>query len=220
MSARKTIADSKKAFNKAFPYVIPAIYRKVTDELLVELNLLSHQKEFQTDNLFALGLTDFFKDFTNGYRPKEHLEELFDAICRSNSLDPRELISMSKVLEEEATQIDYKQIKNCSKIEDLKNLLEKSNLGDFKTKNVHYSKLHCIGIVKLINASKGATKEINIDLVKQFGEILGFSVSRIDKDVTLYKSNLERVEQALELISESIKREKKKQEERLKIKND
>ena len=99
MSEILTIADSKKAFHKAFPYVIPPIYRRVTDELLVELHLLSHQKDFKADGIFAIGLENVFDSFTRGYRPEKHLETLFDALCRSNGFDPVKLrVSSQKIL--------------------------------------------------------------------------------------------------------------------------
>ena len=63
MSERKTISDSKGFFHNEFPYVIPAIYRKVTDELLVELNLLSHQKESVR---FLANLTIFNTESVSG----------------------------------------------------------------------------------------------------------------------------------------------------------
>ena len=69
MAERHTIADSKRAFHQAFPHVIAPLYRRIADELLVELHLLSHQAAFQTNNLFAVGLTTVFERFTQGYRP-------------------------------------------------------------------------------------------------------------------------------------------------------
>ena len=37
MSAALTVADSKRAFHRAFPFVIGPLYRRMVDELLVEL---------------------------------------------------------------------------------------------------------------------------------------------------------------------------------------
>ena len=53
LSVRATISDSKSDFHKEFPYVIPSIYRKLADELLVELHLLSHQKNFKINSIFS-----------------------------------------------------------------------------------------------------------------------------------------------------------------------
>ena len=91
LSVRATISDSKSDFHKEFPYVIPPIYRKLADELLVELHLLSHQKNFKKDSIFATGLNEIFSKFTNGYKPTEHITKLFDAICNSNGFNPVEI---------------------------------------------------------------------------------------------------------------------------------
>merc|ERR1711981_856980 len=85
-------------FHKEFPHVIPAIYRKLADELLVELHLLSHQKNFKKDSIFSTGLKEVFSKFTNGYKPKEHISKLFDAICNCNGFNPTDLNSSSKQL--------------------------------------------------------------------------------------------------------------------------
>ena len=98
MGDRQTIADSKRAFHQAFPHVIAPLYRRVSDELLVELHLLSHQEQFNSTPLFAVGLDKVFTTFTRGYRPEGHSDRLFDAICSSNGFD-------ASALKQEASQI-------------------------------------------------------------------------------------------------------------------
>ena len=65
------MADSKRRFYSAYPRVIPGLYRRVVDELLVELHLLSGQAGFSADALFALGLTQVFDNFMQGLQPEE-----------------------------------------------------------------------------------------------------------------------------------------------------
>ena len=64
-----TISDSKETFYKEFPFVIPHVFRRVADEMLVELHLLSHHKDFKIDELSCVGITSAFKDLTVGYKP-------------------------------------------------------------------------------------------------------------------------------------------------------
>ncbi len=208
-----TIADSKKAFHKAFPYVIPPIYRRVTDELLVELHLLTHQKDFVADTIFAIGLINVFNEFTQGYKPAKHLTGLFEALCRSNGLDPVELQAKSsnalgKVKEVTPTEI-LDSLNNAGqetshKLQNLKNDLSRSPS--------HYSRLLPIGLYKLLTSAK---KEEQIDLeeiTKTLSKEFGFSMDRVEKDLGTYKSNLEKISQALELIQESVVRERSKRE--------
>ena len=54
LKEKLTVSDSKKLFHEKFPYVIPGLYKRIVDEMLVELNLLNHQNEFKQDYLFLI----------------------------------------------------------------------------------------------------------------------------------------------------------------------
>ena len=193
LSVRATISDSKSDFHKEFPYVIPPIYRKLADELLVELHLLSHQTNFNKDSIFATGLIEVFSRFTNGYKPSEHITKLFNAICNCNGFNPTDINNSSKQLVSKA--------KSFTK-EDLNTYL--SQLSNEKKDNDYYSRINAIGIYKLVNEitsfkdikDEEMNKEIN-----NISELLGYKYSRVEKDISMYKSNIEKMKQALEIIS-------------------
>ena len=193
LSVRATISDSKSDFHKEFPYVIPAIYRKLADELLVELHLLSHQKNFKKDSIFSTGLKEIFSKFTSGYKPSEHVTKLFDAICNCNGFNPTEINNSSEQLVSKA--------KSFSK-EDLNSFLSKTN-NDNKGYD-YYSRINAIGIYKLVTDlpyHKNLTdEELNLEMTK-ISELLGYQKDRVEKDISLYKSNIEKMKQALEIIA-------------------
>ena len=215
MSERLTIADSKRAFHKAFPFVIPPIYRRVTDELLVELHLLSHQKCFKVNPIFALGLTEVFDSFTRGYRPTEHLQELFDALCRSNGFDPMAIRNQSKKAEETFKSKSIIEIEKWlnNKKEGKQESSEKE-LEELLNSGKYYTRLIAIGHTSLISKIQEDSKneEKTKEIVKEISSSLGYSSSRVERDISQYSHNLEKVTQALELIKESIERERKKKE--------
>ena len=193
MSVRATISDSKSDFHKEFPYVIPPIYRKLADELLVELHLLSHQKNFKNDFIFAAGLKEIFRTFTNGYKPNEHTTKLFDAICNCNGFNPSEISRASEELVLKA--------KSFSK-GDLKSFL--IQLKNDKKEEDYYSRINAIGIYKLISEMELFKDEKEEDINKEIiaiSEILGYQYSRVEKDISMYKSNIEKMKQALEIIA-------------------
>ena len=193
LSVRATISDSKSDFHKEFPYVIPPIYRKLADELLVELHLLSHQKNFINNSIFAIGLKEIFTKFTNGYKPDNHISLLFNAICNCNGFNPNEINELSEQL-----------INNASSY-------TKNEFNDFltKTKNenkdmTYYSRINAIGIYKLVSKlpffKETNDEELNKEIT-HISELLGYKYSRVEKDISIYKSNIDKMKQALEIIA-------------------
>ena len=192
LSVRATISDSKSDFHKEFPYVIPPIYRKLADELLVELHLLSHQKNFRQDSIFATGLKEIFGKFTSGYKPSNHIGKLFDAICNCNGFNPIEINNASEHLVDNA--------KSFTK-DDLNKFL--SQLKEENKGCEYYSRISAIGIFKLVNEIPSFKDMKEEDVNKEISNIstlLGYQYSRVEKDISMYKSNIEKMKQALEII--------------------
>ena len=196
MSVRATISESKSDFHKEFPYVIPAIYRKLADELLVELHLLSHQKNFRSNSIFAIGLKEIFNKFTNGYRPSEHISQLFNAICNCNGFNPSELNNLAEQLINNTNSFTNDScIKFLTKIKD-----ENKDMN-------YYSRISAIGIYKLTTefpyCKSDKTEVIDKEII-EISKILGFNYSRVEKDISMFKSNIEKMKQALEIIKLNI----------------
>jgi len=193
LSVRATISDSKSDFHKEFPYVIPPIYRKLADELLVELHLLSHQKNFKNDSIFAAGLKEIFNKFTSGYKPNEHIVKLFNAICNCNGFNPTEINTSAEQIVSKA--------KSSTK-EDTNELL--SQLRNEIKENNYYSRINAIGIYKLVceipSLKDMKEEDVNKEIIK-ISELLGYQYSRVEKDISMYKSNIEKMKQALEIIA-------------------
>ena len=93
----KLTSQIAKLFQEQFPYVIPGLYKRIVDEMLVELNLLNHQSEFTQDHLFCIGLTETFKELMKGYKPEKHLELLFESLCISTNFEAKEIRDLRKM---------------------------------------------------------------------------------------------------------------------------
>ena len=206
MAASQTIADSKRAFHQAFPHVIAPLYRRLADELLVELHLLSHQSRFEANELFSVGLCSVFDTFTKGYRPEAQTDALFSALCSSNGFDAARLRKINTSLVEQAKGKD---------LESLKSWLSSHSLKD----GSHYSRLMAVGLMSLLKATAadatGLETEAILNQSKELAESLGLPCDRVEKDLTLFSSNSERMDQAVELLNETIAAEKRKKERRL-----
>ena len=197
-----TVSDSKKLFHEQFPYVIPGLYKRIVDEMLVELNLLNHQNEFTQDYLFCIGLTETFKELMKGYKPEKHLDLLFDSLCSSTNFEAKEIKKISQNSQEE---FKYKSSKDILKL-----------LKDKNDPKIYPSRILNLGIYILISNADDFKEvnepEINTTFSNIF-ENLNLSFNKAEKDIGIYKSTISKMEQAKELIEE-LKIKNKKQDKK------
>jgi photosystem II biogenesis protein Psp29 len=216
VGASLTVADSKRAFHQAFPYVIAPLYRRLVDELLVELHLLSHQKGFQADGLFAVGLTQVFDSFSNGYKPEAQREPLFQALCSANGFDGAAFRQMAS---DAATQVGHHSL------DEVKGWLSKRGEGapapiagllhGVQREDFHYSRLVAVGLLSLLQRAQGAEAmdpQALRSAAHEIGEAMGLIKARVDKDLSLYAGNIEKMTQAVELMEETLAAERRRRE--------
>ena len=199
LKEKLTVSDSKKLFHEQFPYVIPGLYKRIVDEMLVELNLLNHQNEFTQDNLFCVGLTETFKELMKGYKPEKHLELLFESLCSSTNFEAKEI--------KEISQKSLKEFSNKPSKDILKLLKEKSN------SKLYPSRILNLGVYLLIANSQNYKEKKETETNKMISDIfekLNLSPYKAEKDIGIYKSGISKMEQAKELIEELKMKDKKK----------
>ena len=199
MKENLTVSDSKKLFHEQFPYVIPGLYKRIVDEMLVELNLLTHQNEFVQDFLFCIGLTGTFNELMKSYTPKEHLDLLFESLCNSTNFESKKIIEISKN--------SLKDFENKSSEDIIKLLKEKIN------SNPYYSRIVNLGIYIIISSASDYKKSKETEknkLVKNIFENLNLSANRAEKDIGIYLSSIKKLKQAIELQEEIKIKDKKK----------
>jgi photosystem II biogenesis protein Psp29 len=216
VGASLTVADSKRAFHRAFPFVIGPLYRRLVDELLVELHLLSHQKGFIGDPLFSVGLTQVFDSFARGYRPEQQQEPLFVALCAATGFDA------ARIRSERDGAIQ--SVGNHS-LEEVRHWLEAqgegapepiaSVLAAVKREDFHYSRLFAVGLLSLLQKAQGAESlepRALQEAAHEIGASMGLLKERVDKDLSLYVSNLEKMAQAVELMEETVAAERRRRQ--------
>jgi len=199
LKEKLTVSDSKKLFHEQFPYVIPGLYKRIVDEMLVELNLLNHQNEFTQDNLFCVGLTETFKELMKGYKPEKHLDLLFESLCSSTNFEAKEINEISKKSQKELNDKTSKDI--------LKLLVEKSN------SKLYPSRILNLAIYILISKAQDLKEKDESETNKMISDIfekLNLSANKAEKDIGIYKSSISKMQQAKELIEELRIKDKKK----------
>jgi len=199
LKEKLTVSDSKKLFYEQFQYVIPGLYKRIVDEMLVELNLLNYQNEFTQDYLFCIGLTETFKELMKGYKPEKHLDLLFKSLCSSTNFEAREI--------QEISDKSKKEFKDKSSKDILKLLKEKSNSKLYPSRILNLGIHILISNATDLKEKKG--KETNTITSNTFEE-LNLSINKAEKDISIYKTSLSKMKQAKELIEESRIKDKKK----------
>jgi photosystem II biogenesis protein Psp29 len=198
LKEKLTVSDSKKLFHEQFPYVIPGLYKRIVDEMLVELNLLNHQNEFKQDFLFSVGLTETFKELMKGYKPEKRLDLLFESLCSSTNFEANVIQEISKKSRKEFRDKSSKDI--------LKLLSEKSN------PKIYPSRMLNLGIYLLISDSQDFQEKNESEknkIISDIFEKLNLSIDKAEKDIGIYKSSITKMEQAKELIQELKIKDKK-----------
>ena len=200
LKEKLTVSDSKRLFHEKFPYVIPGLYKRIVDEILVELNLLNHQNEFTQEYLFCIGLTETFKELMKGYQPEKHLDLLFESLCSSTNFEAKEINEISKKSQKEFKDKTSKDI--------LELLVEKSN------SKLYPSRILNLGIYILISSAQDLKEKEESGrnkIISDIFEKLNLSANKAEKDIGIYKNSISKMEQAKELIEELRIKDKKKE---------
>jgi len=201
LKEKLTVSDSKKLFHEKFPYVIPGLYKRIVDEMLVELNLLNHQNDFTQDYLFCVGLTETFKELMKGYKPEKHLDLLFESLCSSTNFEEKEI--------NEISQKSQKEFKDKTLEDILKLLIGKSN------SKLYPSRILNLGVYILISNAQDMKEKDESKTNKMISDIfekLNLSANKAEKDIGIYKSSISKMQQAKELIEELRTKDKKKEQ--------
>ena len=223
MSNVRTVSDTKRAFYNNFDRPVTSVYRRVIEELMVEMHLLSVSGDFVYDPIYALGIVTTFDTFMEGYRPEGDVETIYAALCKSIEAAPEQY--------RQDAQYALSTIEGMS-IDDLKALL--SNLSEANSEGLagilkgiaqkerfKYSRAFGIGFYTLtskIAPELVKDKESLMDFMREAASALAISFDKLQKDIELYRSNLDKMVQAKALMAEVLEAERKKREERAQAK--
>jgi photosystem II biogenesis protein Psp29 len=216
----RTVSDTKRSFYSTHTRPISAIYRRVVEELMVEMHLLLVNTEFAYDAIYALGVVSVFDRFMEGYQPESDKGSIYSAIIKAVEGNP------------EQYRRDAEDVLSAAKaipsLEAFKALLQEAKVGggDALKANLNkvitnskfkYSRLFVTGLYNLIEAIDAEAlqdKDKREALLNELSETLGFSNELLKKDVELYRSNLEKMAQAQAVMKDMVEAEKKKKAKR------
>lgn len=209
----RTVSDSKRDFHIYHTRPINSVYRRVVEELLVELHLLSVNADFRYDPIYAVGVITSFERFMQGYRPEQDKSSIFTGICRSVGADPDQYRRDAESLIAAAKGLSLDSLsQNDSNNQVVSTLNAIASTGKFK-----YSRLFAIGLYTLlVEAEPSITqdKEKRDQVLSKISEILHLPSEKMEKDLDLYRGNLDKMDQLLTVIEDALEAERKKRQQK------
>lgn len=191
---------------------------------MVEMHLLSVNADFRYDPIYGLGVVTAFDRFMQGYRPEQDKTSIFNAICQSLQDDPQKYRQDAEQLRSEVSSLTASDF--LERVKQLPNDQAGGLFGHLRgiaeNSSFKYSRLFAIGLYTLLET-------IDADLVKEearrngalqtLADALHFSADKSQKDLELYRGNLEKLVQAQQVMDDILKADRKKKEERAKAKD-
>lgn len=220
MNNVRTVSDTKRTFYNLHTRPINTIYRRVVEELMVEMHLLSVNIDFSYNSIYALGVVTTFDRFMQGYEPERDQESIFNALCRAMEQDPQHYRQDAERLQAVAKDLPVKdligwlgQTTFLDRDGDLQAQLQAiANNPNFK-----YNRLFAIGVFSLLEQSDPELVKDEKQLTEALKAIaagLHLSEDKLNKDLELYRSNLEKMAQALIVMADMLSADRKKREQR------
>ncbi|MBD2495501.1 photosystem II biogenesis protein Psp29 [Nostoc sp. FACHB-280] len=220
MNNVRTVSDTKRTFYSLHTRPINTIYRRVVEELMVEMHLLSVNVDFSYNPIYALGVVTTFDRFMQGYQPERDKESIFQAICQAVEQDPQRYRQDAERLQALAKSLAasdligwLSQTNHLDRDPDLQSQLQAiANNSQFK-----YNRLFAIGLFSLLEQSEPdlvKDEKQRTDAIKTIAAGLHLSEDKLNKDLELYRSNLEKMSQALAVMADMLLADRKKREQR------
>ncbi len=220
MNNVRTVSDTKRSFYTLHSRPINTIYRRVVEELMVEMHLLSVNVDFNYNPIYALGIVTTFEGFMAGYQPEKDKESIFNALLKAVEANPDIYQQDAQRLQAVAKDLPVSnligwlsQTTHLDRDADLQNTLQAiANNPKFK-----YSRLFAIGLYSLLESADPELvkdeKQLN-EALKTIGNGLSLSDDKLTKDLELYRSNLDKMTQALIVMADMVAADRKKREQR------
>ena len=216
----RTVSDTKRAFYNTHTRPINSIYRRVVEELMVEMHLLTVNVDFHYDPFYALGIFTSFHRFMQAYQPQQDIASIFDGLCTALEDDPQRYRHDAARLEALASRSSAEEIlawlEQTHQVADFNDLQEQVRAIAHNTA-FKYSRLFAIGLFTLLEIADAALvkdETQRVAALKRVCAALNISEEKLQKDLELYRSNLEKMAQAQIVLEDVLKADRKKREER------
>ncbi len=190
---------------------------------MVEMHLLSVNVDFVYNPLYALGVVTSFDRFMTGYEPERDKESIFSALCKAVDGDPQQYRQDAEALKTDLAQLSLSELDqqlSNAKTTDGGSLQGKLHMVANQA-SAKYTRLMAVGLYTLfetVDDSSLEDKDKREEMLKAAAEMLALPAEKVDKDLELYRSNLDKMAQAQEVMQDILEAERKKREQRAQAK--
>lgn len=156
-----------------------------------------------------------------GYQPERDKEPIFEALCQAIEDNPQRYRQDAERLRSFVKNLSAQQLLNwlsgttqIGGTEDLQAQMQ----AIAHNSNFKYSRLFGIGVFTLLElADPEVVKDDKqrVEVLKQMSAALNVSEEKLNKDLELYRSNLEKIEQAMLTMADMLAADRKKRQQRL-----
>jgi photosystem II biogenesis protein Psp29 len=215
-----TVSDTKRNFYSKHTRPINSIYRRVVEELMVEMHLLSTNIDFAYNPIYALGVVSSFERFMTSYRPETDKQSIFVALCQSMGGSAEQYRQDAADVQEFAQSMQGQDIANWlahPNSEGMGAQLASTLNAITNNPKFKYSRLFGIGLFTILEQ---AAPDILKDekqreaAIVQIGEGLHLPTEKVQKDLDTYRSNLDKLVQMEAVMADLAEAERKKREKR------
>jgi photosystem II biogenesis protein Psp29 len=215
-----TVSDTKRNFYSQHTRPINSIYRRVVEELMVEMHLLSTNVDFDYNPVYALGVVSSFERFMASYRPEVDKQSIFVALCQSMGGNAEQHRTDAAGVEAFAKSMQEQDIVAwlANPTKDGMGVQLAGTLGSIASNpKFKYSRLFGIGLFTILEQAapdllKDAKKREAA--IVQIGEAMHLPTEKVQKDLDTYRSNLDKLVQMEAVMGDLAEAERKKREKR------
>lgn len=187
---------------------------------MVEMHLLGVNEDFRYDPIYALGVVSSFERFMQGYRSQEEKMAIFNALCKAQEVDAQQYRRDSEQVEAVATPKSVDEliawVAQAVNQESSDDQLEAPLRVIATNAQFKYSRLFGIGLYTLLELADPEVvkdEQRRTEALHQLCDALNVSESKLQKDLELYRSNLEKMAQARKTIEDVLQADRKKREQ-------
>ena len=209
-----TVADTKRAFYTYHPRPVHAVYQRVVEEMLVEMHLLQVNVAYRYHPLYALGVVTSFDALMAHYTPTAHRDSIFQALCRALNHDPQVLRADAQRLLTLAQGESGVALRDWLRQPGMPFSAQDPLQRELQTwltpPPPKYSRLVGIGLWTLVQTVLPEAESQWPTAVRTLAQALNLNAERVERDLDLYRSSLDRLNQARAVLADILKGSKAK----------